>query len=113
MRRLSEAQAELSRSWMGGSAARAAQRDSAEGRIAVSRCCALPSARAIRRAWNFLWTVRFHLHYVAGRAEERLTFDYQREIAARMNYADRPGKSAVERFMQYYFIQADVHLYFS
>jgi [protein-PII] uridylyltransferase len=28
-------------------------------------------ARAIRRAWNFLWTVRFHLHYVTGRAEER------------------------------------------
>jgi hypothetical protein len=33
-------------------------------------------------------------------AEERLTFDYQREIAARMNYADRPGKSPVERFMR-------------
>src|SRR6185503_2340060 len=38
--------------------------------------------------------------------EERLTFDYQREIAARMNYADRPGKSSVERFMRHYFLQA-------
>src|SRR5205085_5175848 len=47
-----------------------------------------------------------HLHLVAGRAEERLTFDYQREIAARMNYADRPGRSPVERFMRHYFLHA-------
>src|SRR3546814_5310273 len=30
----------------------------------------------------------------------------QREISGRMNYADRPGKSPVERFMQFYFLQA-------
>ena len=59
-----------------------------------------------QRAENFLWAVRCHLHLIAGRAEERLTFDYQREIAERMNYATRPGKSAVERFMHYYFLQA-------
>ncbi|NNM77263.1 [protein-PII] uridylyltransferase [Sphingomonas sp. ID1715] len=59
-----------------------------------------------QRAENFLWAVRCHLHMIAGRAEERLTFDYQREIAERMQYATRPGKSAVERFMHYYFLQA-------
>jgi [protein-PII] uridylyltransferase len=59
-----------------------------------------------QRAENFLWAVRCHLHMLAGRAEERLTFDYQREIAERMHYATRPGKSAVERFMHYYFLQA-------
>jgi [protein-PII] uridylyltransferase len=59
-----------------------------------------------RRAENFLWAVRSHLHLIAGRAEERLTFDYQREIAERMHFANRVGKSAVERFMQYYFLQA-------
>ncbi|MBS0504390.1 MAG: [protein-PII] uridylyltransferase [Proteobacteria bacterium] len=59
-----------------------------------------------QRAENFLWAVRCHLHMIAGRAEERLTFDYQREIAERMHYANRPGKSAVERFMHYYFLQA-------
>ncbi len=58
------------------------------------------------RAENFLWAVRCHLHMIAGRAEERLTFDYQREIAQRMQFANRPGKSAVERFMHYYFLQA-------
>ena len=62
--------------------------------------------RAFHRADNFLWAVRCHLHLIAGRAEDRLTFDYQREIAARMRYAARPGKSAVERFMQFYFLQA-------
>ena len=62
--------------------------------------------RRFQRAETFLWAVRCHLHLVAGRAEERLTFDYQREIAARMNYADRPGRSPVERFMRHYFLHA-------
>jgi [protein-PII] uridylyltransferase len=62
--------------------------------------------RQFQRAERFLWAVRCHLHLAAGRAEERLTFDYQREIATRMNYADRPGKSPVERFMRHYFLHA-------
>jgi len=62
--------------------------------------------RQFQRAERFLWAVRCHLHIAAGRAEERLTFDYQREIAGRMNYADRPGKSPVERFMRHYFLHA-------
>ncbi|WP_336985494.1 [protein-PII] uridylyltransferase [Altererythrobacter aquiaggeris] len=62
--------------------------------------------RAFRRAETFLLAVRCHLHIVTGRAEDRLTFDLQREIAARMRFADRTGKSAVERFMQMYFLQA-------
>jgi [protein-PII] uridylyltransferase len=62
--------------------------------------------RAFRRAEDFFWAVRCHLHMITGRAEDRLTFDVQREIAARMQFADRPGKSAVERFMQYFFLQA-------
>ena len=62
--------------------------------------------RRFHRADNFLQAVRCHLHLVANRAEDRLTFDVQREIAERMRFADRPGKSAVERFMQFYFLQA-------
>ena len=62
--------------------------------------------RRFGRAERFFWSVRCHLHDVAGRAEERLGFDMQRTLAARMNFADRPGKSAVERFMQFYFRQA-------
>ncbi len=62
--------------------------------------------RIFRRAESFMLAVRAHLHTIAKRGEDRLTFDLQREVAARMNYADRPGKSAVERFMQMYFLQA-------
>lgn len=62
--------------------------------------------RQFSRAENFLLAVRCHLHILAGRAEDRLTFDFQREIAARMQFADRPGKSPVERFMQLYFLHA-------
>jgi len=62
--------------------------------------------RSFRRAEGFLLAVRCHLHTITGRAEDRLTFDLQREVARRMNFAERPGKSAVERFMQYYFLQA-------
>ena len=58
------------------------------------------------RAERFFWAVRCHLHLLAGRAEERLSFEFQPRIANIMNYAERPGKSAVERFMQFYFLNA-------
>ncbi|HEX8938378.1 MAG TPA: [protein-PII] uridylyltransferase, partial [Sphingomicrobium sp.] len=62
--------------------------------------------RRFDRAERFFWAVRCHLHLLADRAEERLNFEYQPRIAEIMNYADRPGKSAVERFMQFYFLNA-------
>ncbi|RKF22549.1 [protein-PII] uridylyltransferase [Altericroceibacterium spongiae] len=62
--------------------------------------------RAFRRAENFLLATRCHLHTITGRAEDRLTFDLQPQIAKAMHFADRTGKSAVERFMQFYFLQA-------
>ena len=54
----------------------------------------------------FLMAVRNHLHLVADRAMDQLTFDMQVEVAARMGYADRGGRRAVEHFMQDYFRQA-------
>ena len=62
--------------------------------------------RRFRRAENFLWAVRCHMHDITGRAEDRLTFDLQSEVAARMHFSARPGRSAVERFMQFYFLNA-------
>ncbi len=62
--------------------------------------------RRFEKAENFLWAVRCHMHDIAGRAEDRLTFDLQREVAERMQFSDRPGRSAVERFMQFYFMNA-------
>ena len=63
-------------------------------------------ARHGRRSWEFLWTVRFHLHYVAGRAEERLTFDLQPVVGARMGYTRHGRQDGVERFMRHYFLTA-------
>ena len=63
-------------------------------------------ARLARRSWSWLWTLRFHLHYVAGRAEDRLTFDLQPVIGARMGYARRDRQDGVERFMRHYFLTA-------
>jgi [protein-PII] uridylyltransferase len=88
--------------------------------------------KAFLRAFDFLWAVRCHMHFVTGRAEERLTFDLQPEIARRMGYDfapeseraglgtpdptpaastapdDAPQRTArmVERFMRRYFLIA-------
>ena len=65
-----------------------------------------PELHRFEKAEDFLWAVRCNLHLIAGRAEDRLTFDVQPEIARRMGYAERPGRAPVERFMQHYFLTA-------
>jgi [protein-PII] uridylyltransferase len=62
--------------------------------------------RRFRRCGDFLWAVRCHMHFMAGRAEERLSFDIQREIAVRLGYTEHPGMRDVERFMKHYFLIA-------
>ena len=57
-------------------------------------------------AENFLWQIRHYLHELTGRNENRLLFDYQREIAQRMGYETQPDdapNAAVERFMRDYY----------
>jgi [protein-PII] uridylyltransferase len=61
---------------------------------------------AYEKAFNFLWTLRCHLHYLTGRAEERLTFDQQSEMARRLGYTDHAGSKGVERLMKHYFLVA-------
>jgi [protein-PII] uridylyltransferase len=55
---------------------------------------------------DFLWRVRCHMHFITGRAEERLSFELQRVLASRFGYKNRGGLSAVERFMKHYFLIA-------
>ncbi|OAF01638.1 bifunctional uridylyltransferase/uridylyl-removing protein [Bradyrhizobium centrolobii] len=62
--------------------------------------------RTFRRCADFLWSVRCNLHFYCGRAEERLSFDLQREIAVRLGYTSHPGMQDVERFMKHYFLVA-------
>jgi len=59
-----------------------------------------------RRCEDFLWLVRCNMHFLCGRAEERLSFDIQREIAVRLGYTEHPGLQDVERFMKHYFLTA-------
>lgn len=62
--------------------------------------------KLFEKADDFLWAVRCQMHFLTNKAEERLSFDIQREIAAALGYQPRPGLSAVERFMKHYFLVA-------
>ncbi|MGE3529679.1 MAG: [protein-PII] uridylyltransferase [Methyloceanibacter sp.] len=62
--------------------------------------------RSFRRCESFLWTVRCELHFLTGRAEERLSFELQQAMAERLDYRGHAGLSAVERFMRHYFLVA-------
>lgn len=62
--------------------------------------------RIFQKADDFLWAVRCHMHFLAGKAQDRLSFDIQREIANRLGYTAHPGMKDVERFMKHYFLVA-------
>lgn len=51
---------------------------------------------------DYLWQMRFALHIVANRSENRLLFDYQPQVAELMGFGD-DGKAAVERLMKRFF----------
>ncbi|MGK2914205.1 MAG: [protein-PII] uridylyltransferase [Porticoccaceae bacterium] len=57
----------------------------------------------LMRGEEFLWRVRYGLHLLARRAEERLLFDYQRKLAVQFGYRDNEERLAVEQFMQRYY----------
>ncbi len=59
-----------------------------------------------RKCEQFLWTMRCHLHFLAGRAEERLSFDVQPELAKRMRVRAAAGLNPVEKLMRQYFLVA-------
>ena len=62
--------------------------------------------RQFTRAEDYLWSIRCNLHFLTGRAEEKLTFDVQPELAARLGFANRAGMLGVERMMKRYFLVA-------
>jgi [protein-PII] uridylyltransferase len=59
--------------------------------------------RALSTGQDFLWRVRYGLHMLAGRAEDRLLFDYQLRLAEMFGYRDDERGLAVEHFMKEYF----------
>src|SRR6201996_5877311 len=62
--------------------------------------------KTFQKAEAFLWEVRVKLHYLVGRAEERLSFDVQPELAQKMGFTGDTPRRAVEAFMKAYFLVA-------
>jgi [protein-PII] uridylyltransferase len=52
---------------------------------------------------DLLWRVRFALHMITGRREDRLLFDHQIKVAQLFGYEDNDSNKAVEQFMQLYY----------
>ena len=59
--------------------------------------------RKLKQAQAFLWKVRFGLHVLTGRHEDRLLFDYQIRLAQSFGYEDATYTLAVEQLMQRYY----------
>ncbi|HEY6451247.1 MAG TPA: [protein-PII] uridylyltransferase [Steroidobacteraceae bacterium] len=59
--------------------------------------------RRLKQAQSFLWKVRFGLHALTGRHEDRLLFDYQITLAHSFGYEDASYTLAVEQLMQRYY----------
>lgn len=59
--------------------------------------------RSLHEGQAFLWKVRFGLHVITGRREDRLLFDHQRELAKLFGYRDDRHHLAVEYFMKQYY----------
>ena len=59
--------------------------------------------RQLKRGEEHLWRVRYALHLLTGRHEDRLLFEYQRTLAAQFGYTDASANLAVEQFMQDYY----------
>ncbi len=64
------------------------------------------AAKRFRRAADFLWRTRHHLHWMAGRPTEQLSFDMQVRLAPKMGHDVKEVEVAVERFMREYFTNA-------
>lgn len=73
---------------------------------AIDKVMDASERRALIKAEHFLWSVRTQLHDLRGRADEKLAFDIQPQIAERLGYADRTDMTAAERLMKHYFVNA-------
>jgi [protein-PII] uridylyltransferase len=60
-------------------------------------------ARQIRQHEKHLQQLRIRLHFLSGRREDRLLFDFQNELAASLNYVNTSRKRASEQLMQSYY----------
>lgn len=59
--------------------------------------------RILKDGQAFLWRVRFGLHVITGRREDRILFDHQIKLAELLGYEDASFTLAVEQLMQRYY----------
>lgn len=59
--------------------------------------------RSLIRGQQFLWRIRFALHILTNRAEDRLLFDHQKNVASMLGYEDTDSSLGVEQLMQQYY----------
>ena len=59
--------------------------------------------RQLQHGEEYLWRVRYALHLLTGRHEDRLLFEHQRMLAKQFGYTDASANLAVEQFMQEYY----------
>jgi [protein-PII] uridylyltransferase len=62
-----------------------------------------PEYKTLIRNRDFLWRLRNGLHLLSGRCEDRLLFDFQRELASQLGYQQKQNHLAVEQMMQHYY----------
>lgn len=62
----------------------------------------------LEKARDFIWHVRNALHFLSGRHQDQLTFEYQPRIAADLGYRDDAIGRGVEKFMRDYYLYATV-----
>ena len=72
-------------------------------KLAEAKLITSQEAGAIARHLALLQTIRIHLHYIAGRRDDRILFDYQTELAERMHIAATETRRASEHLMQRYY----------
>lgn len=59
--------------------------------------------KSLHEGQAFIWKVRYGLHVITGRREDRLLFDHQRILARQFGYQDDRHHLAVEYFMKQYY----------
>ncbi len=74
--------------------------------LARNRLITGDEARDLRNAERLLRHVRIRLHYLTGREEDRLLFDYQERVADALGFRKATAKRASEIMMQRYYLMA-------
>ena len=64
--------------------------------------------RVFEKGLDFLLPIRTELHYLAGRREDRLSFEWQEKVARFLGFRDVGELAAVERFMRIYYLRANL-----